>query len=129
MATHTVTRSYKDTSSNVISTQETPTGDTEINVSKTLTAGTNQELDVAFTVAHLQSVMFSTTTACTIYTNAASGSSPQDTIPLVAGQTYIWTLATDGSGKIPFAGNVTKLYVTNAATTLLNIRSLVNQFV
>jgi hypothetical protein len=127
MATHTVTRIYKDQSTITLSLQETPTGDTEINVSKQLSSGTNQEIDFAVTQANLQSLCISTSTACTVKTNSTG--SPQDTISLVAGQCLVWTLATDTIGKCPFSGDVTKIYVTNASTTGFNIRALVNQFV
>jgi hypothetical protein len=126
---HKVTRTYNDTSNTTIQQIETVTGDTERNYSFSLAEGTNVELDLPFTQANLQSLCLSATTACTIYTNAASGGSPQDTIPLAAGQVLMWTLATDLIGKCPFSGNVTKFYVTNAATTVLTVRSVQNQTV
>lgn len=125
--THTVTRTYKNQGPNALSLTEAPTADTEINLSKALSSGPNQEIDIAFTVANLQSVALSSTTACTVLTNSTS--TPQDTIALAAGQVLIWTLATDGNGRIPFSGNVTKFYVTNAAATTFSINALVNQFV
>jgi hypothetical protein len=124
---HKITRTYNDTSNVTIQQIETVTADTETNYDKTLATGTNEALNLKFTQANLQSLCLSASTATTLYTNNPSGSSPQDTIVLVAGQVLTWSLATDGIGKCPFSGNVTNVYVTNAASTALKIRSTENQ--
>jgi len=122
--THTILRSYTDISNKAISYQETVIDDTEIPSfdGQIAAAGTNVQIHVAFTVANLKSVVLQCDQAVTIYTNNPSGSSPQDTIPLVAGQAKIWTLQTDGSGACPFAGNVTTMYVTNPGGTVANLK-------
>lgn len=124
---HKINRTYTDRSGLVIQNPETVTGDAEINYDASLSSGTNVELHLAFTQANLQSLCLFSSTAATFYTNAASGSSPQDTIALVAGQTLVWTLETDGIGKCPFSNNVTAIFVTNASATNISIRSVVNQ--
>jgi hypothetical protein len=123
--THRVTNTYNDTSNTTIQQVVVVTADTEQNYDFTLATGTNVELHLAFTVANLQSLCFSASTACTLYTNAPSTGSPQDTIPLVAGQVLTWALA--NGGTCPFSSNVTAIYVTNAASTNLKIRSTENQ--
>ena len=127
---HTVTRSYKDQSANTISFSEAMTADNEDNLDTTLVAATpNQLITWLATRANLVSVVLYSSVAVTIYTNAASSGAPQDTIPLVAGQTKIWTLATDGIGACPFSGNVTALYVTvaGAVAPSFKLRCLKNQ--
>ncbi len=52
-----------------------------------------------------------------------------ETFALVAGQNIIWTYAQDGLSKLPFTGDVNKLYVTNgtAAVVPLKIRAIAHQ--
>jgi hypothetical protein len=135
--TNTVTRSYND-GTRTFTQVEQPSGNSiPFYLSQLVPIAVNTEYHIAVTVANLQSVMLcnSGTNTITIYTNNPSGSSPQDTIALLAGQCYVWTLATDGTGfsdggnKIPFSGNVTAIYVTNggAAACQLDIRGLCTQ--
>lgn len=120
---HTVTRTYKDQSSASLSKVESVPGDKENNLSKSVAIGTNVQLDFKCTVAKLKSIAIQGSTAIDIYTNDVSGGAPQEHIAIAAGQCYIWTLAIDGAGKVPFAGNVTTIYVTNAALCLFEIRA------
>ena len=126
--THTITRTYKDQSSNSLSKVESITSDKENNLSKSLSAGTNTNVLWKTTRSKLKSLCISVSTAATIYTNDLSSGSPQDTIALTAGQVFIWTLAVDtlSSGPLdcPFSNDVNTLYVTNAATCVLDIRAL-----
>jgi hypothetical protein len=127
---HTITRSYKDQSSQSILLTETPTGNAELNLDDAaLAVGANFQYHIAVTVANLQSCVIYASGAVTLYTNNPSGSSPQDTIPLSAGQAYCWTRAGDGAAKIPFSGNVTSFYVTNAGggPVAFKFRALLNQ--
>lgn len=127
-ATHTITRTYKDQSSTALTKVESVTGDKENNLSKTMSIGTNVNLLWKCTRSKLKSLCIQVSTAATIYTNDASTGSPQDTIALLAGQTFIWTLAIDqltaGPIDCPFSNDVTSLYVTNAASCQLEIRAI-----
>lgn len=127
--THTVGRTYRDSSGTTISYTETPSADAELNISTQIAASTtNQLIAWAATIANLKSLSLSCDIACTVKTN--SSGSPQDTINLLAGQNLIWTFATDGDSHLPFSGNITALYVTNPSSTLplnFNVRALAAQ--
>lgn len=127
--THTILRQYRDTSGVNIQLSETPEGNAEINFDQAVPIAANTHYVIAFTRANLKSLCIYAADVVSIYTNAASGGSPQDTIVMVAGQALVWTLATDGLTKCPFSGNVTSLYITNAtaATVAVKIRGLLNQ--
>jgi hypothetical protein len=124
MPTHTVTRTYKDESASGLSFNETITSEVAHNLDKAMSIGTNVQIALAFTRSKLKSIVISADGPCTIFTNAPSGGSPQDTIALVANQVLIWTLATDAIARCPFAGDVTTAYVTNAGIVNLKIRSM-----
>ena len=49
-----------------------------------------------------------------------STGAPQETITLTAGQAVIW--AHDHTEAIPFAGPITKMYVTNAGAAIARFR-------
>jgi hypothetical protein len=120
---HTVTRMYGDTSSNVSSQVEKVIDDTEHNFDgQVAAAGTNVLITFALTRASLKSLLLYSDQAVTIYTNNPSGSSPQDTILLVAGQAKVWTLQTDLLSACPFSGNITALYITNPGGSVANIK-------
>ncbi len=122
--THTILRSYTDISGKAISYNEQITDDSEIPAfdGQIVGAGTNVQIHIAVTQTNMKSLCISCDQAVTIYTNNPSGSSPQDTIPLVAGQTKVWTLQTDGSGANPFSGDVTTAYITNPGSTVANLK-------
>lgn len=113
--THTITRNYKDQSPNAIQLVEAISGNTENNYDGSIAVGANTLVPWATTRANLRSLLISSDVAITVFTNNPSGSSPQDTIPIAAGQSLIWTLATDLIARCPFSANVTAIYVTNAA--------------
>lgn len=115
---HTITRSYKDQSPNALTLVETVTDAYERNFDQSVPIATNTLYNVSLIQAKLKSVCMKSDQAVTIKTN--SPGSPQETINLVAGQAYIWTLQTDGAGKIPFAGDVTAMYITNASGSAAN---------
>lgn len=126
--THTFTRACRDSSGNSLTYTEPITDDSEFNLSVQVAAtSTNVEVDWAITVANLKSIAITCDLALTIKTNSTG--SPQETITLIAGQVLVWTLQTDGSGHVPFAGDVTKLYVSNAGSTIanFNIRAIAHQ--
>jgi hypothetical protein len=117
---HTIGRSYRDSSGRQIQSSEPTSGNTESNFDGTVAGTTtNHEVDYLLTAAALQSCCIFTDQAITIKTN--SSSMPQETITLAAGQNLVWDLAFDGAGKIPFAGNVTKLFITNSGSVAANI--------
>lgn len=117
---HTITRGYRDSSGRTIQSTEPSSGNTESNFDGTVAGTTtNHEFDFLLTAAALQACCISCDQAITIKTN--SSSMPQETITLAAGQNVIWDLSFDGSGKIPFAGNVTKLFVTNSGSVAANL--------
>jgi hypothetical protein len=109
--------------------QETTTGNYNATLNQVVPIAANTQYHFAVTAANLQGLCIYAQVAMTVFTNNPSGSSPQDTIVLAAGQCLVWTLATDGIGKIPFSGNVTTIYVTNgsASTGTLAIIALCNQ--
>ena len=123
---HTITRSYKDQSPSTISCIETPSANSENNIDDSIPISVNHQVHWACTVANLKSIVLYADGAVNVFTNDLSTGSPQETIALAAGQAYIWTLVKDGVGKIPFAGNVTTIYVTNAtaAAVAFKIRAL-----
>jgi hypothetical protein len=127
--THTVTRQYKDQSSNSILLVEQPTGSAEINLDVVAPNANNTQYHIALTKANLQSLCIFAAVAMTLCTNNPSGSAPQDTIALTAGQTWVWTLATDGISKCPFSADVTSFYVTNTSggAAPFKFRSVTNQ--
>jgi len=114
---------------NTLIQQEPTTGNFNSTLNQVVPIAANTQYHFAVTVANLQGICLYAQVAMTVYTNNPSGSSPQDTIVLAAGQCLVWTLATDGSGRIPFSGNVTTIYVTNASasTGTLAIIALCNQ--
>lgn len=132
MFTHIISRSYRDSSGTSIESLEPVSDNTELNFDGSLAIAANPgfEVDWSCTVANLQSIVISSDKAMDIYTNfneADSGGSHQDHIALAAGVPLIWSRATDGVGKIPFAGNVTRLFCVNPAIATLKIRALAHQ--
>lgn len=113
---HQMLISYKGQSSSARTNgTESITGNVEKNIAKTLAIGTNVSLLMALVRADLRSLYFYASTDTTVCTNAASGSSPQDTITLLAGQIKAWSLVNSGLAGCPFSGNVTGFFITNAA--------------
>ncbi len=118
---HTIIRSYRDQSGNLITGSSTITDDTELNTSVVITAGaTNHEVDWSATRANLQSLCLFTDQAITIKTN--SSGSPTDTISMNANQEIAWGLAVDSLSRCPFSADVTKLYITNAGANNANVQ-------
>lgn len=117
---HRITRSYTDSSGRQLQSSEPNTGNTESNFDGQVAGSTtNHEFDFLLTASALQSCCLFCDQAITIKTN--SSSMPQETITLAGGQNIIWDLTFDGSGKIPFAGNVTKIFVSNAGSVAANL--------
>lgn len=118
--THTIIRSYM-TGTDIPPMQctETITAAGERNISLTIPAqtgspvtGANYPVYWSADRTKLLACGISATRACTVYTNAPSSGSPQDNIPIVAGQVLDWTLENDGLPRCMFSGSVTIIYVT-----------------
>lgn len=127
--THTVTRIYKDQSANSITDARNVTGNAELNIDDSVAIAANHQIHWSCTRANLQSLCFWADGPVTVYTNNPSGSSPQDTIPLVANQARDWVLASDLIALCPVSNDVTTVYVTNAGSgaVAFRIRAVLNQ--
>jgi hypothetical protein len=126
--THQITAGYKNDSGSITSVTATYQDDTEIGEDMLVTGGsTNKEYDVAFTIANVKTCVLYSDKAVTIKTNSIS--SPQETITLAAGQQKLYTSDGLAGGTVPFSGNVTKFYISNAGTTDANVkfRALLHQ--
>ena len=126
--THTISRTYRDSSGTAITGTDTITDDQELNLDVAIIANqTDLEIDWTMTRANAKCLSISCDQAITIKTN--SSGAPDDTVTLIAGQNRVWALVSDGLGAIPFNGDssthkVTKLYVTNTTACNLKIRCL-----
>lgn len=121
---HTVLRQYRDTSGVNIQISEAITSDRENNVDKAIVTGANTLVYWTIDRTKLKTLCLYSDVAATVYTNNPSGSSPQDTIALTAGQALVWSLASDGLARCPFSGSVTAIYVTNASDANFKLRAL-----
>lgn len=120
---HTATRNYQRTTQTpIIQKIEKVTSDKECNLDVAAPIAANTQYKFVVTVADLKSIVLSSDQNVDLYTNDTSGGSPQEHIPLVAGVPLQWTLLQDGAGKIPFAGNLTSIYVTNGSAHAANIK-------
>jgi len=113
--THTVLRQYGDSGPTRLQKSETITGGTEKNVSKSIAVGVDTLVPFTLDRSILKSLCISSDVAITVYTNDIHSGSPQDTILIAAGQALVWSLAVDLLARCPIAGNITAIYVTNAA--------------
>lgn len=126
MFTHVITRSYTDSSGTAIAAQESVSADTESNFDGAIT-GTDQQIVYVADRSSLKSLLIKSDVACTLYTNDLDSGSPDDTIPLLAGQAIVWTLAQDGLSKCPFSVDITQIYVNvPSGTAALKIRALLD---
>ena len=99
----------------------TVTGDTIITFQKAFPIGTNVEADVnLIDVSRVTLVAIESNKDCDVYTNAASGGSPDDHLVLKANQPLIWQ-TNDPAGSLFLTEDVTKVYVTNVAALVLKI--------
>lgn len=103
----------------------TYTSDSIISITPSIpTATTDQQVNIAFTVAALKALLIYSDYAVTIETN--DGTTPDDTLSIAAGIPFLWL---SGSGiTCPITATVTKFYITNASgsTATVKIRALVD---
>lgn len=111
--THKVGQTYSTAAGTISSVVSSYTNSVEIGLDDTVPASTtNKEFDVPVTVANIKAMCMTCDKAVTVKTN--SSTTPQETISLTAGQSLIWAI--DHTETIPFAGNLTKFFVTNAGS-------------
>lgn len=125
MPTHTISQSYKTAEGTTTSTVDSYTADTDYTIDAIIAASTtNKEIDLALTRANIKSLVMYSDQAIVIKTNSTVAS---DTITLAAKIQLVWN--TDSLFSIPFAGNVTKFFITNSGGVAANIkfRFLANQ--
>lgn len=105
---------------NKVLTTWTRTEELETNFDATLAVGTDVAIGVALDISQIRSLTIVSSTAATIKTNASGA--PQETLTLAAGVPLVFDADMPGVaiGDI-FAGDVTNMYVTNAAETDLQI--------
>lgn len=110
--TDKLTVSYTGNGTAVTSAIISKTADADAGFDNTIADGTtNGEVDVAFTVSGLAMCILTSDRAVTVKTNSTG--SPQETINLAAGAPLIYY--SGGPWAIPFAGAVTKMYISNAS--------------
>jgi hypothetical protein len=88
---------------------------------ETITAGTDTLVNIAIDVSEVEFVRIHSTTAATIETNAIDATGG-NTIVLVAGKPY--DFVTGDYTPLLLTLDVTKLYVTNVADTVLTVEVL-----
>jgi hypothetical protein len=94
----------------------TDTGNTPATIGQNFpAASTNTAFTMAFNYANLQSFWLVASQNCTIKTNSTG--SPANTINLVAGVPYYWSLSSGLTN--PFTVNITTAYMTCTAATNL----------
>ena len=78
----------------------------------------NHEIDIVLTVANIKALGMLSDQDVTIKTN--SSSTPQETIAMQGKKPIVWT--PDNGQVIPFAGNITKMYFSNAGSVDANVK-------
>lgn len=122
--THLITRAINDGTA-ILTKTETVTAGSEIRIEEDVpNPSTNLAFAFAFVKTKLKSIYILSDQNLTLKTN--SSGSPQETIALLADKPWVWS-AGDSYFANPFAGDVTALYVTNAAAAaVLKIRAIVD---
>jgi len=117
---HSFSLSLSVGGANKILTQWTRTEELETNYDATVAIGTDVAIGVALDISQIRTIVMVSDVACTIKTN--SSGAPQETLTLVADIPFIWDASAPGAtiGDY-FAGDVTNMYVTNAAAAHLQI--------
>ena len=124
MATISLTRTSQVSGSDVspltYSKTFSLTGSSWSTVQESLSIGTDTAVNIAIDVSTVKFFRIHSTTAATIQTN--DGTSPDNSISLLAGVAYDWH--TTSYDPFLLTADVTVLYVTNAAETVLTVEVL-----
>lgn len=117
--THTVGITYKTELGTIANTTDSYSGDAESNLDDTVAGpSTDKQYNMNVVAADIVSCVFYSDKALTLKTNSTS--SPGNTITLVAGKQLVWN--SDHPEVAPITTNLTTLYVTNAGTTVANLK-------
>lgn len=120
--THTFSPSVTGLSGSLSGTPQTFTGGKVVILSETLPIGTDTLVALVLDVSQVKSAFIMASTATLLETN--SGSSPAQTLSLAAGIPYIWN--TNSYDTFKFTTDITALYCTNVAESLLTAEFLVD---
>lgn len=117
---NSVTFKHQNGASDIVSTTKSYTYEGQNNiVDFPITIATDTEVIWTADVSQVKYLFIHSDVACTIETNATNAAGG-NTLTLVANMPYIWT--TDSYSSLALTSDVTKFYVTSAATGTLNIR-------
>lgn len=120
---HTITRKVATGTGSTITKTISKTAGLEANVSESIPANqTNLQLTYTLDVSAVKSFFMVADVAMIVETN--SGSSPTNTITLVADQPYEWI--TGDYATFLLTGDVTALFITNTTAGELEIRCIVD---
>ena len=118
--THSFSLSLAVGGANKVLTSWTRTEEIEVNYDATVAIGTDVAIGVALDISQIRTLVIVSDVAATLKTN--SSGAPQETLTLVAGIPLIWDASAPGAAIGDyFAGDVTNIYVTNAAAAHLQI--------
>jgi hypothetical protein len=115
---HIVTQNVQ-VGSTLVSGSETYTGSGKVSIEETIAASTtDDDIVLALDVSAIQSIIILSDQDVKIETN--DGTSPDDTIDLVADVPYVWN--TDSYDSCLLTTDVTVIYVTNAGATAATLK-------
>lgn len=107
-----------------IASSKTYTGSSDISISESVANGqTNKQINVAIDVTAVKSFYLLSDRNVTLETN--DGSSPDDTIALIANVPYVWT--TDSYDSFLLGTDVTAVFITNSSGSTANIEMRILQ--
>lgn len=116
--THSIGVVYKSDAGTIASVTDTYTDDFEVAIDHaTAAATTNEEIDIALTVANIKSMLLYSDQTVTVKTNSTVA---VQTLTLTAKKAVVW--ATDHIETCPLTSNVTKIFVTNSGSSAANLK-------
>lgn len=122
MITDTINSNVSGTDGSRLSGTDVEVGNTQITIDQTIPAATTDGLvSCAWTVANTESLFIVASQNCTLETN--SGSSPANTISLIAGIPLIWGKSAGYYANL-FTTDVTAFYITCTSATRLQAQIL-----
>ncbi|MCH8853919.1 MAG: hypothetical protein IID41_14900 [Planctomycetes bacterium] len=89
-------------------------------INEPIPLGTDTVLNVAIDVSAVKSFFLISDVNVTIETN--DGTTPTDTLNLIAGVPYIWN--TDSLDSFLLTGDVTKFFITNASDAIIDMEAV-----